>query len=44
MDRFLTLIQQQETQAPEPQFAQTYAKLGEQYQKLGKADYAQQIW
>jgi tetratricopeptide (TPR) repeat protein len=44
VERFLALIHDQETQAPQPQFAQTYLKLGEQYQKLGRADYARETW
>lgn len=41
---FLTLIQEQETQAPQPQFARTYVLLGEQYEKAGRADYGAQVW
>jgi tetratricopeptide (TPR) repeat protein len=41
---FNTLIEQQEQQAPQPQFAQTYERLGTQYQKAGQADAAQQVW
>lgn len=41
---FTTLLQQQEAQAPQPQFAQTYAWMGDAYQKYGYADYAKQIW
>jgi tetratricopeptide (TPR) repeat protein len=44
VERFAELIKQQETQAPQPQFAQTYVLLGEQYQKQGYPDYAKQIW
>jgi hypothetical protein len=44
VERFLALIQDQETQAPQPHFAQTYLKLGEKYAKLGHADYAHEIW
>jgi cytochrome c-type biogenesis protein CcmH/NrfG len=44
MQEFLTLIHQQETQAPQPQFARTYVLLGEQYEKAGGADYATQVW
>ena len=39
-----TLIDQQEQQTPQPQFAQTYLWLGKQYQKSGQADAAQQVW
>jgi hypothetical protein len=44
IQQFNTLIGQQEQQAPQPQFAQTYEWLGKQYQKAGQADAAQQIW
>jgi hypothetical protein len=44
VERFAELIKQQETQPAQPQFAQTYVLLGEQYQKQGYADYAKQIW
>jgi len=44
IDHFQTLIQQQETQPPQPQFAQSYVWLGNQYQKAGNPDYARQIW
>jgi len=29
---------------PQPQFAQTYVLLGEQYQKAGQSDQAQATW
>ena len=38
------LIDQQEAQTPQPQFAQTYAVLGEQYARMGQPDYAQKTW
>lgn len=41
---FNTLIQQQEKQEPQPQFAQTYDLLGQQYAKAGQTDMAQQVW
>jgi tetratricopeptide (TPR) repeat protein len=41
---FLTLIQQQETQPPQPQFADTYVWLGDQYQKAGRTDDARTVW
>jgi hypothetical protein len=41
---FVTLVEQQETQTPQPHFAQTYARLGDEYQKYGHADYAKQVW
>jgi tetratricopeptide (TPR) repeat protein len=44
IQQFNTLIQQQEQQAPQPQFAQTYEWLGKQYQKAGQADQALQVW
>jgi hypothetical protein len=39
-----SLIDQQEALPPQPQFAQTYVLLGDQYQKAGQPDYAQQTW
>jgi tetratricopeptide (TPR) repeat protein len=39
-----SLIDQQEAQPPQPQFAQTYVLLGDQYQKAGQPDYALQTW
>jgi tetratricopeptide (TPR) repeat protein len=44
IQHFQTLIQQQESQPPQPQFADTYAWLGEQYQKDGRSDDARTIW
>ncbi len=44
IDQFNTLIQQQEAQTPQPQFAQTYAFLGRQYEKSGQPDLARQVW
>ena len=44
IQQFNTLIAQQEQQAPQPQFAQTYEWLGKQYQKAGQTDAAQQVW
>jgi tetratricopeptide (TPR) repeat protein len=44
IQQFNTLIEQQEQQSPQPQFAQTYAWLGKQYQKAGQMAAAQQIW
>jgi tetratricopeptide (TPR) repeat protein len=38
------LIDQQEAMPQQPQFAQTYALLGDQYQKAGQPDYAVQTW
>jgi hypothetical protein len=44
IQHFTTLIQQQESQPPQPQFAETYAWLGDQYQKAGDTDEARRIW
>jgi tetratricopeptide (TPR) repeat protein len=44
IDQFTQLINQQESQPPQPQFAKTYVALGDQYQKLGQNDYAQATW
>jgi tetratricopeptide (TPR) repeat protein len=44
IQHFETLVQQQESQPPEPQFAETYAWLGDQYKKTGRADDARTIW
>ncbi len=38
------LIQQQETQPAQPQFARSYLWLGDQYQKAAQAVYAAQVW
>lgn len=38
------LIDQQEAMPPQPQFAQTYVLLGDQYKKAGQPDYAVQTW
>lgn len=44
IDHFTTLIEQQEAQPPQPQFAATYLWLGDYYQKIGKSDYARATW
>jgi tetratricopeptide (TPR) repeat protein len=44
IQHFSTLIGQQEAQAPQPQFAQTYAWMGDAYEKYGHPEYAQQVW
>ncbi|HVM62007.1 MAG TPA: tetratricopeptide repeat protein [Verrucomicrobiae bacterium] len=44
MQLYSTLIDQQETEPPQPQFAKTYVYLGEQYQKAGYADMAVDMW
>jgi len=38
------LIDRQETMAPQPDFAQTYLYLGNEYQKIGQPDKAQATW
>ena len=38
------LIDQQETMPQNPHFAQTYIALGNQYQKMGKTDFAEATW
>ena len=44
IQHFQTLIQQQEVQAAQPQFAETYAWLGDQYHKAGRASEARAVW
>ena len=44
IENFSVLIEQQETQPPQPQFAQSYLRLGEQYQKSGYPDLAVEMW
>jgi hypothetical protein len=44
IQHFQTLIQQQEAQTPQPHFADTYAWLGDQYQKAGRGDDAKAAW
>jgi tetratricopeptide (TPR) repeat protein len=44
IQQFTTLVGQQEQEAPQPQFAQTYEWLGNQYQKAGQLAAAQQVW
>ena len=44
IDQFRTLIEQQETQPPQPNFARTYTRLGEQYAKTGHPDDAARVW
>lgn len=39
-----SLIDQQEALPSQPQFAQTYVVLGNQYQKMGKSDFAEATW
>ena len=44
IENLVELVKQQEVRPPQPQYAQVYALLGEQYQKQGYADYATQAW
>jgi len=44
IQRLSSLIDQQETMPPQPQFSQIYVLLGEQYQKAGQPDNAIQTW
>ena len=44
IEHFQTLIQQQEMQTPQPQFAETYVWLGTQYEKAGRAEDARNTW
>ena len=44
MQHFVKLIEQQEAEPPQPQFAETYAWLGKQYLKAGYPEYAKQAW
>jgi hypothetical protein len=44
VQHFQTLIQQQEAQAPQPQFAETYSWLGEQYRRSGQNEQARAVW
>jgi len=44
ISHFQKLIEQQETQTPQSQFADTYLLLGEQLQKTGQTDDARTIW
>jgi hypothetical protein len=44
IQQFSNLIDQQEAMSTQPQFAQTYVLLGDQYQKAGQPDYAVQTW
>jgi hypothetical protein len=44
LERFTSLIQDQEQQASQPQFSQTYVRLGEEYRKSGQLEFAQQVW
>ena len=44
VDQFTQLIQQQENQPAQPEFAQSYLLLGEEYRKAGQLDNARQVW
>jgi hypothetical protein len=44
IQHFTTLVQQQEAQASQPHFAETYAWLGDQYERSGKTEYAKTVW
>lgn len=44
IQRLTTLIDQQEALPAQPQFAQSYILLGDQYQKAGNSDYAKAVW
>ena len=44
IQRFSTLIDQQESEPVSPEFVQTYVLLGDQYQKSGQSDAARQAW
>ena len=44
IEHFQTLLQQQESQTSQPQFAQTYVRLGVEYNKAGRTDDAQATW
>jgi tetratricopeptide (TPR) repeat protein len=44
VQRFSALIDQQETMASQPEFAQTYVFLGNEYQKIGQPETAAATW
>lgn len=44
VQRLSGLIDQQDTQPPQPEFAQTYVVLGNEYQKIGQPDKAMATW
>jgi len=44
VQRLSRLIDQQDRMTPQPQFAQTYVVLGDQYQKMGQPDHATATW
>jgi len=44
VENYLELVKIQEGRPAQPQYAQTYLALGDQYQKLGYPQYAAEIW
>lgn len=44
LERFARLIDQQDTMRAQPEFAQTYVLLGDQYMKMSQPDYAVATW
>jgi len=44
IEHCMELLKQQEIRPPRPEFAQTYVLLGEQYQREGQPEYAQEVW
>jgi hypothetical protein len=44
MENLSTLIDQQEARPPQPEYAQSYVLLGEQYLKAGYPDNAKEMW
>lgn len=44
IQHFETLVQQQELKPSQPEFAETYLWLGDQYEKAGRSDEALAIW
>ncbi|HTB63620.1 MAG TPA: hypothetical protein VK737_08525 [Opitutales bacterium] len=44
IETFSNLIQQQEQSPPQPEFANTYLRLGDEYQKEGNTDFAAKTW
>ena len=44
IQHFQTLIEQQEAQTPQSNFAETYSWLGDQYQKAGRTNDAVAVW
>ncbi len=44
IQQLFSLIEQQESQPAQPQYAQSYVLLGDQYQKSGQTEYAEATW